>query len=69
VHHIYCICAQRTPSNVHSVHAMLLLAVVGVFTQRFANEDHLSVHQAKHEMSLSLTSGATRAGIVTFVGQ
>jgi len=48
---------------------MLLLAVVGVFTQRFANEDHLSVHQAKHEMSLSLTSGATRAGIVTFVGQ
>jgi len=37
-----------------------------VCCQRFANEDHLSVHQAKHEMSLSLCS---RAGIVTFVGQ
>jgi len=42
--------------------------VFGVL-QRFTNEDHLSVHLAKHEMSLSLTSGTTRAGIATFVGQ
>lgn len=36
---------------------------------RFANEDHLSVHEAKHEMSLALTSsGATRTGcLLTFV--
>ncbi|KAK2142597.1 hypothetical protein LSH36_935g00005 [Paralvinella palmiformis] len=38
-------------------------------SMRFANEDHLSVHRQKHEMSLTLSSGTKPGSFLSFADQ